>query len=1222
MKTYIIFTCFRNASPNFHLKRRWIARLQMWLQALYELDPEVAVLLVGTHADLIPDGGSSGSSSTSATASTATATGATTTGGGLADAWRRITEALLDPARSHHLRRNADLRRRPTSNCLLCSAKYLAVRRTAPALTPAPHPVVSGNGNATMGGDTSSSNSSSTSSDNITTRMFRRVVASTNNNNSSSSSNTETVAPVVRSFGYVDLSIAVGANGATTSGSTNGHVTTSGSSGGKSAPSLRFPHVLGYYETEIASSTAAAAAQNSADPSRTSGQPAKRSIIGDGLYSKVIGGGGSAQVSSVYEQLRPAVGTTTSSSSGQSSSSRPSESIGRLLSAVLRLTEARQEVTCNSSMISRWSTFGRRLTEAAFVERRFPLLSVDGEVVKMTSIVNSDGRRVLVDADSLSAALLYLHRRGRVVYFPGSVGGGGGADVGSLSRFVCASPAWFIRTVRRAASGITGGGIVSRDDLRECLKRELERSSDVVSSDARSLRLSLNATYSSSSNYSAVSCVPDEVVSWLIEALIRLGTCFLAPRCSIRAAVGGGGDETNNNGPFLVFPSLLETGSPSSDVWPDNPGVDQRQVTCEFRVRSLRPGFFADIVRWLSVATVAATVGSSTSCDFFFRCRELRRMLRPAAVSSASSSGLLTFLADHVTFKICVDVAGCDDCRLGQQAAVRGGCPSPGTAAAADAGDVRVHVSLRPDLDVVRVQCRGASNGVCCAMRAVLDFLDLYLDDAPLDDRPSPPDVTPATAPPTKPKPSTYEDDNISSVSGGSPVPSYRSQGDVNLAGIEPETDEDDDDYDDADDERLYFLLCPKCVLLHVDSPDRIRVHRRLASQRFPVAPAHRKPVCQRWHHLGSWHRAAIGDYRKFTAPIVASSSTAPSVSSSSTSGRSASPAARHPPPLPDYEHPHVVLMAPPGVSEAIRNWYVYSRAAFLDEPFDVHLLCENPAYWHFVDGSAYHLRPPANQRSRAVRSTHRMSSASTAGYGDYTSLVYSAVPSRLQASSPPPRTTDGRPASFPAQLVALAVAVVRAIHCVQAGRTVAPVIDRLCRTHGDLLSAFDEPIDDDDDDSTSNSKKDSPGEPILRPSPLTRTRDRIAAMLALVVSGVAGGSQAEHFRRTAFDLPQDCVGIEPSMIANSIVFRSTGKSGSRREMAHLLQAYESPSGRRFGRLRAVFVGHEVRWVCDRHFQELRGLSTSWPDGASEGRSGGGGGGGGSGSGSASGGRR
>ena len=177
-----------------------------------------------------------------------------------------------------------------------------------------------------------------------------------------------------------------------------------------------------------------------------------------------------------------------------------------------------------------------------------------------------------------------------------------------------------------------------------------------------------------------------------------------------------------------------------------------------------------------------------------------------------------------------------------------------------------------------------------------------------------------------------------------------------------------------------------------------------------------------------------------------------------------------------------------------------------------------------------------------------------------------------------------------------------------------APVVDRLCRTHGDLLSAFDDrvvDIEDDDDARDVNDDSDhDPGEPILRPSPLSRTRDRIAAMLAVVVSSLTCGSGglSEHFRQSAFDLPPECAGIEPSMIANSIVFRSTGKSGSRRELARLLKAHESPGGRRFGRLRAVFVGHEVRWVCDRHFEELRGSANRRSDSATDKRTGGGGG--------------
>ena len=47
--------------------------------------------------------------------------------------------------------------------------------------------------------------------------------------------------------------------------------------------------------------------------------------------------------------------------------------------------------------------------------------------------------------------------------------------------------------------------------------------------------------------------------------------------------------------------------------------------------------------------------------------------------------------------------------------------------------------------------------------------------------------------------------------------------------------------------ERQYFLLCPKCILLRLEGPDRVRAHRRTATSQ----PA-RRPVCARWHHLGS----------------------------------------------------------------------------------------------------------------------------------------------------------------------------------------------------------------------------------------------------------------------------------------------------------------------------------------------------------------------------------
>ena len=53
---------------------------------------------------------------------------------------------------------------------------------------------------------------------------------------------------------------------------------------------------------------------------------------------------------------------------------------------------------------------------------------------------------------------------------------------------------------------------------------------------------------------------------------------------------------------LLLIPGLLEYGSPSHDVWPDSPEWEERQITCDFGVRVLRPGLFADLVVRLNSA--------------------------------------------------------------------------------------------------------------------------------------------------------------------------------------------------------------------------------------------------------------------------------------------------------------------------------------------------------------------------------------------------------------------------------------------------------------------------------------------------------------------------------------------------------------------------------------------------------------------------------------------
>ena len=125
----------------------------------------------------------------------------------------------------------------------------------------------------------------------------------------------------------------------------------------------------------------------------------------------------------------------------------------------------------------------------------------------------------------------------------------------------------------------------------------------------------------------------------------------------------------------------------------------------------------------------------------------------------------------------------------------------------------------------------------CCTMKAVLNFLELYLDDVP-DDQTSGGSEASTTSSdraslnslPASAAASTAQTGSASSGAG---------------AGL---------DFDD--DERQYFLLCPKCVLLRHARPERIQ---------YQCMTARRKAICSRWHNLGSWSRAVTGDYRYST---------------------------------------------------------------------------------------------------------------------------------------------------------------------------------------------------------------------------------------------------------------------------------------------------------------------------------------------------------------------
>ena len=561
--------------------RRPFARLQMWLQALYEVEPDCRVVLVGTHADRVPTER-------------------------LSDIWRRLVDGLLDPARPHHVLRtaaatSASRRRCSCSNCLLCRPKYLAVRHAEE---------VSG---AASPQDTGSLG------------------------HSSGASPAATVDPrTCRTTGFVDLSLPVG-NGAVKANATNGHVVSGGDK--PAARALRFPHIVGYYETDAATAV-------------------RPSFYRDKDPTTVL-----------YENTRHRLASATS------------VSVERLVAAILRLTVTPSGGHNETSVVpSNWLKLSRLL--AAFVSNNsssyayLPLVGV-AEVVDRA-------KQLEMDEEETTLALRYLHRRGLIVYAPGL------GDPCLLSaRIVCVGATWFVQTVTRALSSLVAS-TASRDEVARCLDREL--AIQAQQRHRQSLRQSAVATGAAGNGGSTTPPTAAAVhvaQQWLLDAILDVGIGLILSSAT----------DTDTE-PLYLFSALLETGAPGSDAWPDVPDCGEKQVTCEFRIRSLRPGFFSDVVAL--VADVRRPSG-----------RELRRL------RTVSLPPLPVFLAEHVVFACSCDIAGCDDCHGVRTSSTCASSESPSSIS-------RVHISLVSELDVVRVQVRSAVS-TCCVMRAVLDFIDVYL---------------------------------------------------------------------------------------------------------------------------------------------------------------------------------------------------------------------------------------------------------------------------------------------------------------------------------------------------------------------------------------------------------------------------------------------------------------------------------------------------------------
>ena len=362
---------------------------------------------------------------------------------------------------------------------------------------------------------------------------------------------------------------------------------------------------------------------------------------------------------------------------------------------------------------------------------------------------------------------------------------------------------------------------------------------------------------------------------WLLAALQRLDLCV--------PLVDGREDKV------FLLPSVLEIGHPRQDIWADLPEWDEKQVTCDLQVRTQKSGMFMELILRLN--------------------REGRRVLEivgePAPV----------FLSHHMVFFSAIDVGGCEDCfefrRRRRQSMF-----SMQEDTVTDDILHKVHIQLHNKMDWMRLAVRGATP--CCTMKALVTFLELFLDDLPEEDQDASSDRT------------SLSSHALSSASASANSHnSSTDRGSVNSHAGEEE------------EERQCFLLCPKCVLLRHSNPERIP---------YTSMSPRRKAICSRWHNLGSWARAVTGDYRFQEQPTPLRTLTQ----------------------LPEYEHPRLVLVLPPSNAVSNKDWYLFSKMKFL-EGYEVHFLCEYTGYWHLTEETGIRLNQSSAFRRRVGNQLPRL---------------------------------------------------------------------------------------------------------------------------------------------------------------------------------------------------------------------------------------------------------
>ena len=595
--------------------------------------------------------------------------------------------------------------------------------------------------------------------------------------------------------------------------------------------------------------------------------------------------------------------------------------IEQLRAAIVRLAKGSDgtdgEERKSTAVPLSWWRFARHLATVAETDSSQPCLPLY-DVIAI-------GRSFDVAPRDARDALRHYARRGRVW-----IGDCGRRCSTSL---VVVHPPWIVEMIGRVLDAVNSSVVLEQDLLNHLADGDVDR---------QLAKASHGETVTSSS------------ARWLLSVFTNLGVC--APLASSRA---------------FLFPVFLETGSPSDDVWPETPDWNEKQVTCEIPLRRIRPRQFAGL---------QVKLGGPEGV----RCLSVVPHPTP------------TFLRHHVVFATAHDVGPCEDCFRFSRRCRTGGCQVTGsqqqrssavvdhvfcrsTNASVDVPPLppveggltvsspaapalhRVRISLDSRVSSVCVQVRGSSP--CCVMHAVVDFMDCYFDDDPI---PSSSLSTSAGVETCSVKTTDHILTNGTTVSVSSSKSAWRSRastisayrasycGSRDSVNGDLSLQDDDEDSGDVDDitavdshqsRRRIYVVCPKCVLMRHARPERIDYPWAFCgSASVSSSLRRRRPICSKWHNLGSWARVITGDYRVTALGLdtaVPGRGTSPTVPGSGSKT------------LTDYDYPRLVVVLPSSAQRAAADWYTVCQSQFL-EGFEARFLCEYTGHWHVVDDVAY----------------------------------------------------------------------------------------------------------------------------------------------------------------------------------------------------------------------------------------------------------------------------